>query len=160
MAKTHDGGPRTLTDADISSTRVDRRSILGALALGLGATAASVVGIGSVLAQAPTGCTDNDSGRYEDREGYGVRCPPRSTRPTGCSDEDSGPNEDPQGYGVRCRPPTGPPTGCSDTDTGPNSDQPGYGSRCGSGTAKPPGCTDGDRGPNEDRPGSGTRCWI
>jgi hypothetical protein len=161
MGKTLDGKPVTLADADISSARVNRRSVLGAMTVGLGATAAAtVVGAGGGFAQAPTGCSDNDSGRNEDPEGYGVRCRPRSSRPTGCSDSDSGTDEDPEGYGVRCRPPTGRPTGCNDNDAGPNADQPGYGTRCGRGAPSARGCTDGDRGPNGDQPGSGTRCWI
>jgi hypothetical protein len=95
--------PLTLTDADISSGRcINRRSVLGALGLGLGAAAASVVGSVTGAAQSPTGCTDNDAGRYEDAPGYGVRCRPRAGRPTGCTDSDSGPNEDAPGYGTRC----------------------------------------------------------
>jgi hypothetical protein len=92
-----------LTDADISSRRsVSRRSVLGALGLGLGTAAAAVVGSTAGTAQAPPGCSDTDSGRYEDAPGFGVRCQPQVLKPTGCTDSDNGPNEDAPGFGTRC----------------------------------------------------------
>lgn len=129
MAKTLHEKPLALTDADISSQRrVSRRSILSAMGLGLGAAAAAVVGSVTGAAQAPGGCTDNDSGRYEDPPGHGTRC--RPSRPSGCTDNDRGPNEDQPGYGVRCRMPSSRPTGCTDSDSGPNEDPTGHGTRC------------------------------
>jgi hypothetical protein len=132
MNKTLPDRPLTLTDADISSQRrVSRRSVLSALGLGLGAAAAAAV-VGSVggAAQGRTGCTDNDSGRYEDQPGAGVRCRPGSGRPTGCTDNDGGPNGDQPGYGARCRTPSSRPTGCTDSDGGQNEDPPGHGRGC------------------------------
>lgn len=109
MDKKFQAEPFTLTDADISSQRcISRRSILSALGLGLGVAAAAVAGRSvTATAQAPGGCTDTDSGRFEDPPEMGRRCAPRGaprpTRPTGCTDMDRGPNEDPQGFGVRCQ---------------------------------------------------------
>jgi hypothetical protein len=158
MGKTAAGKPLTLAEGDISSRRwLSRRSLLSALGLGL-AAAAAVIGARRGTAQVPTGCTDNDSGRYEDEPGYGVRCRPGSARPTGCSDDDSGPNEDAPGFGTSCRPAR--PTGCTDNDGGPDGDMPGFGTRCRPRSMRPTGCTDSDNGPNGDQPGLGTRCWI
>ncbi|HWE16928.1 MAG TPA: hypothetical protein VG758_07065 [Hyphomicrobiaceae bacterium] len=103
MDKRLPGQSVALTDADISSRRsVSRRSVLGALGLGLGAAAAAVVGSTAGTAQAPAGCSDTDGGRYEDAPGFGVRCRPRVLKPTGCTDSDNGPNEDAPGFGTRC----------------------------------------------------------
>ena len=129
MTKKFSDKPFTLTDADIASERcVSRRSLLNVLGLGL-AAAAAVVGTAAGSAQG-RGCTDNDSGRYQDLPGRGRRCDPQGTRPTGCSDTDAGRYEDPPGYGVRCRPRVTRPTGCTDADNGPNEDAPGHGTRC------------------------------
>lgn len=131
MHKKRRGGALTLTEADISSSRVvSRRSMLSALGLGLGAAAAAIAGPGRTAAQSRQGCTDGDTGRYEDAPGAGIRCRPGGMPPTGCTDGDSGPNEDPIDYGTRCRPRASKPTGCTDNDSGPNEDQPGAGTRC------------------------------
>jgi hypothetical protein len=121
----------TLCDADISSQRsVTRRSLLGALGLGLGVAAATVVGAVRGSAQGRSGCTDSDTGRYQDAPGLGTRCRPGGSRPSGCTDTDSGRYEDAPGEGVHCRPSGRRPTGCKDEDSGPNEDPPGYGKRC------------------------------
>jgi hypothetical protein len=81
MNKKRAATPLTLTEADISSTRVvSRRSMLGTLGLGLGAAAAAIVGAGHAAAQSQRGCTDGDTGRYEDPEGAGTRCRPGMQR--------------------------------------------------------------------------------
>jgi hypothetical protein len=94
----------TLTDDDISSRRaVSRRSLLGSLGIGLGLAAAGIVAnAGTARAQkrGPAGCTDRDSGPYEDPPGRGRRC--RNMRYTGGTDNDRGPDEDPPGYGIGC----------------------------------------------------------
>jgi hypothetical protein len=127
MPKTFPDKRFTLTDADIASERcVSRRSLLNVLGLGL-AAAAAVVGAAAGSAQ---GCTDNDSGAYEDPQGRGRRCRPQGMQPTGCNDNDGGRNGDPPGYGVHCRPRVTRPTGCTDSDSGPNEDAPGFGTRC------------------------------
>jgi hypothetical protein len=99
MPKKFQGSLLKLSDADISSRRsVTRRSLLG---LGLGATAAAVVGgTARVVAQQQgPGCTDNDRGPNQDPPGLGRRCRgPMS----GCTDNDRGPNEDPPGGGKWC----------------------------------------------------------
>lgn len=131
MGKTPAGKAFRLTESDISSSRcLTRRSLLGALGLGLGTAAAAVVGARRGAAQAPTGC----------------------------SDDDIGPNEDAEGFGTSCRP--GRPTGCTDNDGGRNGDMPGFGTNCSPRSTRPAGCTDSDNGPNGDQPGFGTRCWI
>jgi hypothetical protein len=133
MDKKRAARPLTLTEADISSSRiVSRRSMLSALGLGLGAAAAAIVAPGRGSAQSRPGCTDGDTGRYEDPEGAGIRCRP-GMQPTGCSDNDSGPAGDPMNYGTRCQqrqPRSGKGTGCTDNDSGPNEDQTGFGIRC------------------------------
>jgi hypothetical protein len=120
------GKPRTLTDADISSERrVSRRSLLSALGLGLGVAAAAVVG-GSAMtaAQAPSGCTDSDGGRFGDPPERGRRCQPTS----GCTDNDDGRFADAPERGRQCG--AGRPSRCTDTDSGPNQDPEGQGIRC------------------------------
>jgi hypothetical protein len=130
MDKKCAAAPLTLTEADISSGRVvSRRSMLNALGLGLGAAAAAIAGSGRGAAQSPRGCTDGDTGRYEDPPGAGIRCRP-GMRGTGCTDGDRGPGGDPIDYGTRCGPRATKPTGCTDNDRGPNEDQPGFGTRC------------------------------
>jgi len=133
MNKKRAATPLTLTESDISSTRVvSRRSMLGTLGLGLGAAAAAIVGAGHAAAQSQRGCTDGDTGRYEDPEGAGTRCRP-GMQPTGCSDDDNGPSGDPMNYGTRSQqrqPRSGKGTGCTDNDNGPNEDQTGFGTRC------------------------------
>src|SRR5262245_17525722 len=95
----------SLSDSDISSQRVmTRRSILGALGVGLGTAAATVVGAGSGAAQQGLGCSDNDMGAYQNQPGYGRRCQPYGGQESGCTDSDSGAYEDPPGAGVRCGP--------------------------------------------------------
>lgn len=121
--------PLTLTEADISSKRVvTRRSMLSALGLGLGAAAAAIAGPERAAAQS-RGCTDGDTGRYEDAPGAGIRCRP-GMQPTGCTDGDSGPSGDPIDYGTRCQPRATQRNGCTDNDSGPREDQPGSGTRC------------------------------
>jgi hypothetical protein len=134
MDKKRAAGPRTLTEADISSRRiVTRRSMLSALGLGLGAAAAAIIGPERAVAQdrpgARPGCTDGDTGRYEDPEGAGIRCRP-GMQPTGCTDGDTGPSGDPIDYGTRCQPRANESKGCTDNDSGPKEDQPGSGIRC------------------------------
>jgi hypothetical protein len=132
--------PRSLTDGDISSQRsLTRRSLLGALGVGLGAAAATVVGSGPGAAQQGLGCTDNDIGANQDLPGFGRRCRPLGGPPSGCTDSDGGAYEDPPGAGRNCRPPGGPG---------------------GPGSGRPKACTDNDSGPNEDPPGLGIRCWT
>jgi hypothetical protein len=128
----------SLADSDISSQRcMTRRSLLGALGLGLSAAALAVVGSGPAAAQGSSRCTDADVGRYQDAPGYGIRCRPSGGgRPYECTDNDAGRYEDPPRRGVRCSPGGG------------------------SGGARPPACTDSDSGPNEDPVGLGTRCWT
>jgi hypothetical protein len=126
--------PLTLIDADICSRRVvSRRSMLSALGLGLGTAAAGIAGAIArpvrAAAQSRPGCTDGDTGRYEDAPGAGIRCRP-GMQPTGCTDGDSGPSGDPIGYGTRCQPRATKRTGCTDNDSGPNEDQTGFGTRC------------------------------
>jgi hypothetical protein len=134
MDKRRASRPLSLTEADISSKRaVTRRSMLSALGLVLGAAAAAIAGPERATAQerpgGRSGCTDSDSGRFEDPEGVGVRCR-QGTQPTGCSDDDSGPSGDPVDYGSRCQPRATGPRGCTDNDSGPKEDQPGLGIRC------------------------------
>jgi hypothetical protein len=137
MDKKFSAKPRTLTDNDISSRRsMTRRSLLGALGMGLGAAAGTVAGAGSVGAQYGRGCTDRDSGPNQDPGGYGRGC---GGPPSGCTDNDLGSNQDPPGAGVRCRPPGGP--------GGPD-------------FGRPKACTDSDGGPNQDPPGLGINCWT
>jgi hypothetical protein len=124
---------KSLADNDISSQRrLTRRSILSSLGLGLGAAALVVVGrSGPTAAQAPSGCSDNDGGRYADAPGFGRRC--QQGPPSGaCSDFDAGRTADPPGAGRHCSPRNRPsrPTGCTDMDSGPNEDSAGYGVRC------------------------------
>ena len=125
---------KSLTDNDISSQRrISRRSILSSLGIGLGVAALAVVGrSGTTAAQAPSGCSDNDDGRYADPPGSGRRCQPDPPSGSGCSDFDGGGNADPPGRGRRCRPRNRPsrPTGCTDMDSGPNEDPAGFGVRC------------------------------
>jgi hypothetical protein len=91
----------TLTDADISSQRsVTRRSLLGALGMGLGAAAAAVVGRSGRAAAQGNECTDNDRGRNEDPPNRGRRC--QSGPMSGCTDNDRGPQEDPPNGGRWC----------------------------------------------------------
>lgn len=125
---------KSLTDNDISSQRrISRRSILSSLGLGLGVAALAVVGgSGTTAAQAPSGCSDTDDGRYADPPGFGRRCRQGPPSGAGCSDFDGGGNADPPGLGRRCRPRNRPsrPTGCTDMDSGPNEDPAGFGVRC------------------------------
>lgn len=93
--KTLNDKPGTLTDADISSQRVSRRSLLTTLGIGAGVAAGAVVGATSAHA------------READQAGFGRTCGP------GCSDSDN-PNSrwgDPAGYG-RCN----RRRGCTDGD--------------------------------------------
>jgi hypothetical protein len=173
MDKKFPDKPRTLTDNDISSQRsMSRRSLLGALGVGLGAAAATVVGAGSGAAQ--QGCTDNDFGARQDAPGAGVRCGPYGGRPSqsGCTDNDSGARQDPPGAGVSCGPHGGrpPQSGCSDNDSGASEDPVGAGRGCrapggpggghGGPGFRPKACTDSDGGPNQDPPGLGINCWT
>lgn len=89
-----DGKRGTLTDADISSQRVSRRSLLGTLGIGAGVAVASVVG-----------ATPAEAQRRSDGAGWGKGCAPP------CSDADSGYGSDPGGRG-RCR----IRRGCTDGD--------------------------------------------
>ncbi len=89
-----DGKRGTLTDADISSQRVSRRSLLGTLGIGAGVAVASVVG-----------ATPAEAQRRSDAAGWGKGCAPP------CSDADSGYGSDPGGRG-RCR----IRRGCTDGD--------------------------------------------
>jgi hypothetical protein len=73
-----DRKPRTLSDADISSTRaVSRRTLLGALGLGAGLAAAAVAGTtthAQTTAPKPTRrdpCRDADHGPPSDGDGCG-----------------------------------------------------------------------------------------
>ena len=142
----------TLTDDDIVSQRaVSRRSLLGSFGIGLGLAAAGIVAnVGSARAQRRSpGCTDNDSGAYEDQAGRGRNCQggpgeerappgrggppgkgrgPRGGEPAGCTDTDGGPQEDPVGRGRSCE--NRRRTGCTDSDNGPSSDPPEYGTGC------------------------------
>jgi hypothetical protein len=130
MDKKRAARPLTLNEADISSSRVvSRRSMLSALGLGLGAAAAMIAGAERGTAQSRPGCTDGDTGRYEDPPGAGIRCRP-GMQQTGCTDGDSGPSGDPINYGTRCQPRATKRTGCTDSDSGPNEDQTGFGTRC------------------------------
>ena len=88
--------PATLSEADISSQRVSRRSMLASLGIGAGVAAGAIVAATSVA-----------HARYADNAGYGRSCGP------GCSDSDN-PNTrggDPAGYG-RCN----RRRGCTDND--------------------------------------------
>lgn len=95
--KTLKDKPGTLGDGDISSQRVSRRSLLTTLGLGAGVAAATVAGAtgagahhrsrgsdpggyGSHCGRWHTGRSDQDGGRYADREGYGG--------PNNCTDGD------------------------------------------------------------------------
>jgi hypothetical protein len=86
--------PATLSEADISSQRVSRRSMLASLGIGAGVAAGAVVA-GTSVAHA----------RYADEPGWGRSCG------TGCSDEDPSSSGDPPGYGRCNRRP-----GCTDND--------------------------------------------
>jgi hypothetical protein len=88
--------PATLTEADISSQRLSRRSLLASLGIGAGVAAGAVVATTSV-AQAQVsdpagwgrscgnGCSDGDPypSRYGDPPGYGI-----CNRRRGCTDGD------------------------------------------------------------------------
>jgi hypothetical protein len=140
MDKKFSAKPRSLTDNDISSQRsITRRSLLGAMGIGLGAAAATVVGAGTGAAQ-QGGCTDSDIGANQDMPGYGRRCRPFGGPQSGCTDNDAGAYEDPPGGGRYCGPGGGGPGG-------PGSD-------------RPKACTDNDNGPTQDPPGLGVRCWT
>lgn len=88
--------PATLSEADISSQRVSRRSMLASLGIGAGVAAGAVVA-GTSVAHA----------RSSDRAGFGRSCG------NGCSDGDPYPSSwgDPPGYG-RCN----RRRGCTDSD--------------------------------------------
>ena len=88
--------PATLSEADISSQRVNRRALLASLGIGAGVAAGAVAAATSVA-----------HARQSDRGGYGRSCGP------GCSDGDPYPSAygDPAGYG-RCN----RRRGCTDSD--------------------------------------------
>ena len=88
--------PATLTEADISSQRVNRRSMLASLGIGAGVAAGAVLAATSVA-----------HAREADSAGYGRSCG------NGCSDRDPYPSRygDPEGYG-RCN----RRRGCTDGD--------------------------------------------
>jgi hypothetical protein len=94
--KTLNDKPATLSEADISSQRVSRRSMLASLGIGAGVAAGAVVA-GTSVAHA----------RSADRAGYGRSCG------SGCSDGDPYPSRygDEPGYG-RCN----RRRGCTDGD--------------------------------------------
>ena len=127
-------GPRPLSDEQIRTRKLSRRSIFGTL-LAAGATGGCVSnagpGGGIVLPASsggvrPTGITDNDYAPvngYTDPPNYGRGGGgrlPGGQIPT-YSDQDSGPGADPY------RQPRG--TGLTDSDGGPLADPAGYGRR-------------------------------
>jgi hypothetical protein len=129
--------------------KLSRRSFFAAVAGGV-ATAGLIGVVGATEAEAQSGCTDSDSGRYSDRAGNGRRC----GRPR-CTDRDSGRYSDPAGRGRRCGYGGGGRPRCSDSDSGRYGDPVGRGRRCGRG---PRSCTDSDSGSYSDPAGRGRRC--
>jgi hypothetical protein len=93
--KTLNDKPVTLTEADISSQRVNRRAMLASLGIGAGVAAGAVLAATSVA-----------HAREADREGFGRSC-------ATCSDRDPYPSSwgDPEGYGRCAR-----TRGCTDRD--------------------------------------------
>jgi hypothetical protein len=88
--------PATLSEADISSQRVSRRSMLASLGIGAGVAAGAIVAATSVAharesdgggygRSCGNGCSDSDNpnSRYGDPAGYG-----RCNRRRGCTDND------------------------------------------------------------------------
>jgi len=131
--------------------KLSRRSFLASVA---GTVAA--VGVISVVAtdpaEAQSGCSDSDSGRYGDPGGNGRRCGGGGGR-SGCTDSDTGRYSDPAGNG-RCRRRVRQ-SGCTDSDTGRNSDPAGNG-RCRRRQRR--SCTDSDTGRYSDPAGRGRNC--
>ncbi len=116
----------TLSDADIATERLGRRSALMALGATLAfgvptlarAQADSDTGVRADAAgRGRTGVTDSDTGPDADRPGHG-----RQRGPTGCTDRDAGRHADAAGNG-RCH-------RCSDSDAGQFADPAGRGRRC------------------------------
>jgi hypothetical protein len=132
--------------------KLSRRSFFAAVAGGV-ATASLIGVVGTEEAQAQSGCSDSDSGRYGDPGGNGRRC--RSgygRRRTGCTDRDTGRGSDGVGYGRRCG--SGYRPRCSDSDSGRYGDPSGRGRRCG----RRRSCSDSDSGRYGDPGGRGRRC--
>lgn len=127
-----------------TTRKLSRRSFFLTVA-GTVAAASTVGLIAPEEAQAQSGCSDSDSGRYGDPGGNGRRC---GRRRTGCTDRDSGRYADRAYYG-RCRRRR---SGCTDSDTGRYSDPPGNG-RC-----RRRSCSDSDSGRYGDPGGQGRRC--
>ena len=85
--KTLKSKTNTLSEGDVSSQRVSRRSLLGTLGIGAGVAAAAAVVV-----------TTGAQARYSDPAGYG-RCGLRTTR---ADPHDGGPNADPRRIQIRC----------------------------------------------------------
>jgi hypothetical protein len=130
--------------------KVSRRSFFAAVA-GTVVAAGAIGVVGAAPAEAQSGCSDSDSGRYGDPGGNGRNCG-RGGRRTGCTDSDTGGGSDSPGYG-RCR--SQPRrSGCTDSDRGRYSDPAGNG-RC---RRRRRSCTDSDTGRYSDPAGRGRRC--
>src|SRR5690606_3901680 len=120
--------------------KLNRRSFMSRIAGGaLIAGGATVMISGKAAPQNYTGRTDNDSGSYAERAGYGR---------TGLTDSDTGGGSDRAGYG-RGGGGGGGRTGWTDTDSGGNADNAGNGR--GATRNSPTGLTDGDGGSAADR---------
>jgi hypothetical protein len=130
--------------------KLSRRSFFAAVAGGV-ATAGLVGVVGVEPAEAQSGCSDSDSGRYGDPAGNGRRCGAVRGRRTGCTDRDSGRYADGVGYGRRCG--GRRRTGITDRDSGPGSDPAQYGRG-----RRRRSCTDSDTGRYGDPAGRGRRC--
>jgi len=127
--------------------KLSRRSFFATVGGGVAAVGALSM-IAPEPAEAQSGCSDSDSGRYGDPGGNGRRC---ARRRTGCTDSDTGRGSDPAGNGRCRRPPRR--TGCTDSDTGRGSDPAGNG-RC----RRRRSCSDSDSGRYGDPGGRGRRC--
>ena len=132
-----------------TTRKLNRRSFFLAVA-GTVAVASTIGVIAPDEAQAQSGCSDSDSGRYGDPGGNGRRCG-GGRRRTGCTDRDSGRYADRANYG-RCN--RRRRSGCTDSDTGRGSDPAGNG-RC---VRRRRSCSDSDSGRYADPGGAGRRC--